>query len=75
MTDQLWIYQIGDSSKPGSYTMVNGVSLIDEGSGAIYSAEQFRIVAADLVDQGESDDRYALVRVSDDSREVIETYP
>jgi hypothetical protein len=74
MNEHLWIYQIGDSREPGSYTSVGGLDLVDEGSATVASVEQFRIDAADLVNAN-PDARYALVRVEDDSRQVIETYP
>lgn len=75
---QDYIYQVQtDTSKPGSYTVVDGLYLIDESVSLIGPTENFQTLAGELIAQGKLEDgiaaRYVWVRMNDnDECEIVE---
>ena len=48
---QTWLYVVGDSSKPGSYTQIDGYDLCDEGSALLQDNENPHDTALSLVEE------------------------
>lgn len=57
-----FIFQIADASKtPGSYSVVDGVWLVDESMSELFSGENFQDVVSELKAEWGNDCKFALV--------------